>query len=159
MFYNPSTTEAKEQSAVCVFGTKPLFNFKTERFGAISIYSVIKEIINDNASAENKIGGQDGYFISSDGTTIRLNKQLDEKPKNKNEMILVDFDKPDKSYLKTYYPEYQMIQKIVLGSGRKKRITEIEIHFLRNENGTTSLGIKAPELFEETIKNIVNLAL
>ncbi|GEM_PF-5222463 len=159
MFYNLSTTEEKEQSAVCVFGTKPLFNFKTERFGAISVYCVVKELINDNASVENKIGKQDGYFISSGGDAIRLNKQLDEKPKNKKEMILVDFDKPDRSYLKTYYPEYQMTQRIVLGSGRKKRIAEIEIHFLRNENGTTSLGIKAPELFEETIKNIVNLVL
>ncbi len=159
MFYNPSITEQKEQSAVCVFGTKPLFNFKTKKFGAISVYAVVKELINDNASIENEAGNQDGYFISSDGDTIRLNKQLDEKPKNKTELILVDFDKPDKSYLKTYYPEYQMTQRIVLGSGRKKRITEIEIHFLRNENGTISLGIKAPELFEEMVKNIVNLVL
>ena len=30
MFYNPPATEQKEQSAVCVFGTKPLFNFKTK---------------------------------------------------------------------------------------------------------------------------------
>ncbi len=159
MFYNPSTTEQKEQSAVCVFGTKPLFNFKAKRIGNVSVYAVVKELINDNASIENEVGNQDGYFISSDGDAIRLNKQLGEKPKNQNEMILVDFDKPDKSYLKTYYPEYQMTQKIILGSGRKKRMTEIEIHFLRNENGTTSLGIKAPELFEEAIKNLINLAL
>ena len=159
MFYNPSTTKEKEQSAVCVFGTKPLLNFKTKKFGAVSVYSVVKELINDNAYIENRVGNQDGYFISSGGDAIRLNKQLDEKSKNKNEMILVDFDKPDKSYLKTYYPEYQMTQRIILGGGRKKQMTEIEIHFLRNENGAISLGIKAPELFEETIKNIVNLVL
>lgn len=159
MFYNPSTTEQKAQSTVCVFGTKPLFAFKAKSIGNVSVYAVVKELINDNASIENEIGKQDGYFISSDGDAIRLNKQLGEKPKNKNAMILVDFHKPDKSYLKTYYPEHQMTQRIVLGSGRKKRIAEIEIHFLRNENGTTSLGIKAPELFEVAIKNIVNLVL
>src|SRR3989338_1247745 len=159
MFYNPSTTKQKERSAVCVFSTKPLFNFKTKRFGAVSVYSVVKELINDNTSVENKIGNQDGYFISGDGDAIRLNKQLDEKPKNKTELVLVDFSKPDKSYLRTYYPEYQISHEIVLGSGRKKQVAEIEIHFLRNENGTTSLGIKAPELFEEVIKNIINLAL
>jgi len=159
MFYNPSTTKQKEHSAVCVFGTKPLFNFKTKRFGAVSFYSVVKEIINDTASIDNEIGNQDGYFMSSDGNAIRLNKQLDEKPKNKTELILVDFGKPDKSYIRTYYPEYQISHEIILGSGRKKQVAEIEIHFLRNENGTISLGIKAPELFEEAIKNIVNLAL
>jgi len=159
MFYNSSTTEQKEHSAVCVFGTKPLFNFKTRRFGAVSVYSVVKELINDNVSFDNEIGNRDGYFISSDGDAIRLNKQLDEKPKNKTELFLVDFGKPDKSYLKTYYPKYKISHEIVLGSGRKRRVVEIEIHFLRNENGTTSLGIKAPELFEEAIKNIVNLAL
>jgi len=159
MFYNPSTTKQKEHSAVCVFGTKPLFNFKTKRFGAVSFYSVVKEIINDTASIDNEIGNQDGYFMSSDGNAIRINKQLNEKPKNKTELVLVDFGKSDKSYLKTYHPEYKISHEIVFGSGRKKRATEIEIHFLRNENGTTSLGIKAPELFEEAIKNIVNLAL
>lgn len=159
MFYNSSTTEQKEQPAVCVFGTKPLFSFKTKRFGAVSVYSVVKELINDDTSIENKIGNQDGYFISSNGDAIRLNKQLDEKPKNKTELILVDFGKPDKSYLRTYYLEYRISHEIILGSGRKRRVAEIEIHFLRNENGTTSLGIKAPELFEEAIKNIINLVL
>lgn len=159
MFYNPSTIEQKEQSAVCVFGTKPLFNFKTKTVGNISVYAVVKEIINSTTSIENKVGNQDGYFINSGGDAIRLNKQLDEKPKNKINMVLVNFDKPDKSYLRKYYPEYQMKHEIVLGSGRKRKISEIEIHFLRDENGTTSLGIKAPELFEEIIKNIVNLAL
>ena len=159
MFYNPSTIKQKGHSSVCVFGTKPLFNFKTKRFGAVSVYSVVKELINDNTPVENEIGNQDGYFISSDGDAIRLNKQLDEKPKNKTELVLVDFGKPDKLDLITYYPEYKISHEIVLGSGRKRRVAEIEIHFLRNENGTTSLGIKAPELFEEAIKNIVNLAL
>ena len=159
MFYNPLTTEQQEHSAVCVFGTKPLFNFKTKRFGAVSVYSVVKELIKNNTSFDNKIGNQDGYFISSGGDAIRLNKQLDEKPKNKTELVLVDFGKPDKSYLRTYCLEYQISHEIVLGSGRKKQMTEIEVHFLRNENGTISLGIKAPELFEKVIKNIINLAL
>jgi len=159
MFYNPSTTEQKGKSAVCVFSTKPLFNFKTKRFGAISVYSVVKELINDNASIGNEIGNQDGHFINSDGDVIRFNKQLDEKPKNKTEWVLVDFGKHDKSYLRKYYPEYKISHEIVLGSGRKRQVVEIEIHFLRNENGTISLGIKAPELFEEAIKNIVNLVL
>lgn len=159
MFYNPTTTDQKEQSAVCVFGTKPMFNFKTKKLGAISVYSVVKELLNDDASIENEIGNQNGYFISSDGNAIRLNKQLDEKPKNKTEMVLVDFAKPDKSYLRKYGLEYQIRHEIVLGSGRKRKKSEIEIHFLRNENGTISLGIKAPELFEEMIKNIVSLAL
>jgi len=158
MFYNPLTTEQKEQSAVCVFGTKPVFNFKTKKLGAVSIYSVVKELINDIAPIDNTIGNQDGYFISSNGDAIQLNKQLDEKPKNKTGLVLVDFGKPDKSYLKTYYPEYQINHEIILGSGRKKRVAEIEIYFLRNENGAISLGIKAPELFEEMIKNVVNLA-
>ncbi len=159
MFYNPSTTEQKEPSAICVFGTKPMFNFKTKKFGPISVYSVVKELINDIASADNQISNQDGYFMSCDGNAIRLDKRLDEKPKNKTEMVVVDFDKPDRSYLRTYYPKYKINHEIVLGTGRKKQVAEIEIHFLQNENGTTSLGIKAPELFQEAIKNIVNLAL
>ena len=81
------------------------------------------------------------------------------KPKNKTEMVLVDFAKPDKSYLRKYGLEYQIRHEIVLGSGRKRKISKIEIHFLRNENGTISLGIKAPELFKKMIKNVVSLAL
>lgn len=127
--------------------------------GVISVYSIVKELLNDTAPIDNEIGNQNGYFISSNGDAIRLNKQLDEKPKNKTELLLVNFGKPDKSYLKTYHPEYRITHEIVLGSGRKKRAAEIEIHFLRNENGTISLGIKTPELFEETIQNIVNLVL
>lgn len=160
MFYNFATVQKEEvQATACVFGTKPLFSFKTKRFGFISAYSVVEELTKSNPLIENpKIPGN-GYFISKDGEIIALDKRLDKEPERKIQLILINFGKNDKSYIKKYYPQYKTSHEIILGSGRKKRIVEVEIFFLKNENGDTVFGIKAPELFEETIKNIVNFIL
>ncbi|CEN51726.1 hypothetical protein CCAN11_2350006 [Capnocytophaga canimorsus] len=39
---------------------------------------------------------------------------------------------------------------------QETQIIEIEIGFLLNENGQLILGIKAPELFQEAIKNLLD---
>jgi hypothetical protein len=38
----------------------------------------------------------------------------------------------------------------------KNQIIEIEIGFLLNQNGELILGIKAPKLFQEAIKNLLD---
>jgi hypothetical protein len=44
----------------------------------------------------------------------------------------------------------------VLYGGKEEKIIEIEVGFLLNENGHLVLGIKAPRLFREAIKNLLD---
>ncbi len=66
------------------------------------------------------------------------------------------FDDIEKMYIKNYYPKYKIIRTVVLYGGAEKRIVEIEVGFLLNENGDLVLGIKAPEIFKEAIKNLLD---
>jgi hypothetical protein len=43
-----------------------------------------------------------------------------------------------------------------LYGGTEKKVVEIEVGFLLNENGDLVLGIKAPALFKEAIKNLLD---
>ena len=69
---------------------------------------------------------------------------------------LKSFDDIEEMYIKNYYPKYKIIRTVVLYGGTEKMVVEIEIGFLLNENGDLVLGIKAPELFKEAIKNLLD---
>jgi len=75
----------------------------------------------------------------------------------KNGIIeLSNFDKIEERYINRYYPEFKIIRTVVLYGSKEKRIIEIEVGFLLNENGDLILGIKAPVLFKEAIKNLID---
>ncbi len=69
---------------------------------------------------------------------------------------LKNFDDIEKSYVRKYYPKYKIIRTVILYGGTKKKVIEIEVGFLLNKNGDLVLGIKAPELFKEAIKNLLD---
>lgn len=62
----------------------------------------------------------------------------------------------DNLYNKKYYPKYKIFRTVVLYGGLEEKIVEIEVGFLLNENGKLILGIKAPKLFREAIKNLLD---
>ena len=66
------------------------------------------------------------------------------------------YDAFDKIYNKKHYPKYKIIRTVVLYGSKEEEIIEIEIGFLLNENGKLILGIKAPKLFQEAIKNLLD---
>ena len=140
---------------------------------------------------ENHAGCEKGYFITSEGKHIPLEKYSDRKAykagdKNKiisiPDLILIDFGRSEvinvegkkyqfrqnginelksfgdieKTYIKKYYPKYKIIRTVVLYGGTDKKVVEIEVGFLLNENGDLVLGIKAPALFREAIKNLLD---
>jgi len=62
----------------------------------------------------------------------------------------------EKNYIKKYYPEFEIIRTVVLYGSKEKKIIEIQVGFLLNENGALVLGIKAPVLFKKAIKNLID---
>ena len=69
---------------------------------------------------------------------------------------LKSFGDIEKTYIKKYYPKYKIIRTVVLYGGTEKKVVEIKVGFLLNENGDLVLGIKAPALFREAIKNLLD---
>ncbi|WP_374128703.1 hypothetical protein [Candidatus Endomicrobiellum agilis] len=69
---------------------------------------------------------------------------------------LKSYDFIEKNYIKKYYPEFTIIRTVVLYGSKEKEIIEIEIGFLLNEYGDLILGIKAPAIFKEAIKNLLD---
>jgi len=69
---------------------------------------------------------------------------------------LKSFNNIEEIYIKRYYPRYKIIRTVVLYGGTAKKVVEIEVGFLLNENGDLVLGIKAPSLFKEAIKNLLD---
>jgi len=69
---------------------------------------------------------------------------------------LDNFEEIESRYINRYYPEFDIIRTVVLYGSKEKEIIEIEVGFLLNENGDLILGIKAPKLFEEAIKNLID---
>lgn len=68
---------------------------------------------------------------------------------------LKNFGDIEENYIKKYYPKFKITRTVVLYGGTEKKIVEIEVGFLLNENGDLVLGIKAPELFREAINNLL----
>jgi hypothetical protein len=162
-----------------------------EKLGTIFIHLVVENFTKGFSIFENHAGCEKGYFITSDGKHIPLEKYSDRKAYkagNKKkiisipDLILIDFGKSEiinvegkkykfrkdgirelkrfgdieKIYIKKYYPKYKIIRTVVLYGGTEKKVVEIEVGFLLNENGNLVLGIKAPALFKEAIKNLLD---
>ncbi len=69
---------------------------------------------------------------------------------------LKNYDSIEQNYIKKYYPKFKILRTVVLYGSKEQEIIEIEIGFLLNENGELILGIQAPALFQEAIKNLLN---
>jgi len=69
---------------------------------------------------------------------------------------LKGYDAFDKLYNKKYYPKYRIVRTVVLYGSQEEKIVELEVSFLLNENGKIILGIRAPKLFQEAIKNLLD---
>jgi len=69
---------------------------------------------------------------------------------------LNNYDFIEKNYIKKYYPNFTIKRTVVLYGSSENKILEIEIGFLLNEYGNLILGIKAPALFREAIKNLLD---
>ncbi|HRK26129.1 MAG TPA: hypothetical protein PK239_02450 [Chitinophagales bacterium] len=69
---------------------------------------------------------------------------------------LANYDFIEQNYIKKYYPKFKIFRTVVLYGGKEQQIVEIEIGFLLNENGELILGIKAPKLFQNAIKNLLD---
>lgn len=69
---------------------------------------------------------------------------------------LKSFGDIEKIYIQKYYPKYKIIRTVVLYGGTEKKVFEIEVGFLLNENGDLVLGVRAPELFKKAIKNLLD---
>lgn len=60
------------------------------------------------------------------------------------------------NYIKKYYPGFKITRTVVLYGSKENKIIEIEISFLLNENGQIILGVRAPALFKDAIKNLMD---
>ena len=69
---------------------------------------------------------------------------------------LKTFSNFEKIYLKTYYPKLQVLRTVVLYGGTKEKIEHIEVSLLLNSEGRIILNIKAPRIFKDSIKNLVD---
>lgn len=69
---------------------------------------------------------------------------------------LGNYDYIEQNYIQKYYPKFKIIRTVVLYGSKENEIIEIEIGFLLNENGQLILGVKAPRLFKEAIKNLLD---
>jgi hypothetical protein len=81
-----------------------------------------------------------------------------EKYVNRNAGILQikTFDFIEKNYIEKHYPTYKIIRTVVLFGSKETSILEIEVSFLLNKNGQLILSVKAPKLFQEAIKNLLD---
>lgn len=62
----------------------------------------------------------------------------------------------EKNYINKFYPKFKILRTVVLYGSKEQQIIKVEIGFLLNENGELILGIKAPELFKQAIKNLLD---
>lgn len=76
--------------------------------------------------------------------------------RNKGIEELKNYDYIEQNYILKHYPKFKIIRTVVLYGSKEEQIIEIEVGFLLNENGQLILGIKAPELFKEAIKNLLD---
>lgn len=86
-------------------------------------------------------------IINIEGKKYRFRKDGIKKLKN--------YDFIEKNYIKKYYPKFEIIRTVVLYGSKEKEIIEIEVGFLLNEDGDLVLGVKAPALFKQAIKNLL----
>ncbi len=68
---------------------------------------------------------------------------------------LANYDFIEEHYIKKFYPKFKILRTVVLYGSTERQIIEIEVGFLLNENGELILGIKAPKLFQDAIKHLL----
>jgi len=69
---------------------------------------------------------------------------------------LGNYDYIEKNYILKHYPKFKILRTVVLYGSTAQEIIEIEIGFLLNENGQLILGVKAPTLLKDAIKNLLD---
>lgn len=69
---------------------------------------------------------------------------------------LANYDYIENNYILKHYPKFKILRTVVLYGSKEEHVIEIEVGFLLNENGQLILGIKAPDLFKEAIKNLLD---
>lgn len=69
---------------------------------------------------------------------------------------LGNYDYIEKNYINAHYPNFSILRTVVLYGSKEEELIEVEIGFLLNENGKLILGVKAPILFQQAIKNLLD---
>ncbi len=69
---------------------------------------------------------------------------------------LDNYDPIENFFIKPSYPKYKIIRTVVVYWSCKEEIVEIEIWFMLNEQWKLILWIKAPDLFREAVKNVLD---
>lgn len=69
---------------------------------------------------------------------------------------LDNYDAIESLYIKKEYPQYTIERTVVIYGSKENTIVEIQIGFMLNTLGKLVLGIKAPEIFKESINNLFN---
>ena len=67
-----------------------------------------------------------------------------------------NYDDIERLYINKYSPKYKVIRTVVLYGSHEKRVVELEVGFLLNKDGYLCLGIKAPGIFKDAIKNLID---
>jgi len=161
-----------------------------EKLGTIFIHLVVESFTDGYSIYENHAGCERGYFFTSSGDPITIDKYTNREEYKKGDtskiinlpdLVLLDFKRKEiiniegemynnwqkgieqlslfgafeNIYIKKYYPEFSITRTVVLyGNKNNNEILEIEIGFLLTYNGELILGIKAPKLFKDAIKNL-----
>ncbi len=68
---------------------------------------------------------------------------------------LANCDFIEEHYIKKFYPKFKILRTVVLYGSTERQIIELEVGFLLNESGELILGIKAPKLFQDAIKHLL----
>lgn len=162
-----------------------------EKLGTIFIHIVVESFTDGYSIFENHAGCEKGYFITSEGKHIPLEKYADRekyKAGDKDQiafipdLILLDFGRSEviniegkkyqfrrngieelknydfieQNYILKYYPHFKITRTVVLYGSKEKKLIELEIGFLLNEEGDLILGVHAPPLFQDAIKNLLD---
>lgn len=69
---------------------------------------------------------------------------------------LETFTNIEQTYLKHYYPDYTVLRTVVLYGGENTEIDYVEVSLLLNSLGKIVLGVEAPSVFRESVKNLVD---
>jgi len=98
----------------------------------------------------------DLILIDFDRTEIINVEGKKYKFKQKGIEELNNYDYIEENYIKKHYPKFDIIRTVVLYGSNNEEIIEIQVGFLLNEKGKLILGIQAPEIFKEAIKNLID---
>ena len=98
----------------------------------------------------------DLILIDFDRTEIINIEGKKYKFKQKGIEELNNYDFIEENYIKKHYPKFKIIRTVVLYGSNNEEIIEIQVGFLLSEKGKLILGIKAPEVFKEAIKNLID---